>query len=171
MDFFSLLNQRQLDQNSEFRRLYRLSACYATGAVVSMFAAALISPSGTSAELIRSNIYFAISLLIFLSSSLMAYLMMVKALNVFTTSRFILPSSFGSPRLPVSSLFIAVSHEALTFRQRMVFVHGLLFSAIMSVGVGICTNSYHAYLLLLFLQFILFVALWGILSRMMNVSR
>ncbi|ORC86630.1 uncharacterized protein TM35_000272200 [Trypanosoma theileri] len=171
MDFFSLLNQRQLDQNSEFRRLYRLSACYATGAVLAMFVAALIAPAGTPTESRRGDICLAASLLFFLSSSIAAYLMMVKALNVLSTSRFILPSSFGAPRLPASSLLIPVSYEGLTFRQRMVFVYGLLVSAIVSVSVGVGTNSYYAYLLLLFMQFVLFIASWVVLSRMMNVSR
>ncbi|KEG11586.1 hypothetical protein DQ04_02461010 [Trypanosoma grayi] len=171
MDFFSVLNQRQLDQNSELRRQYRISVCYAAGAVFALLLASVVAPAGIPSDSRKGNLWWNVAVLLFVSSSVAAYAAMLKALHALTANRFFLPSPYALPRSVGAVLLMPVPNEALTRGQRVVLVYGLLAASVVSLYLGLSSKPYSAYLLLLLVQLALFVSLWLIVSRMMCLSR
>ncbi|RNF14583.1 uncharacterized protein Tco025E_05771 [Trypanosoma conorhini] len=171
MDFFTMLNQRQLDQNSEIRRLYRVSVCYAAAALVALLLASVTLSADASPEARKSGFWSALSLLVFLSLIVLAYAMMVRALNVLSTNRFILPSAYASPRPIPSTLFISLPHEVFTCRQRVLLTYAPLLLTLLCLYAGIVASSYRVYLCFLLLLVVAFCLLWSILRRMMNSAR
>ncbi|RNF02302.1 hypothetical protein TraAM80_06488 [Trypanosoma rangeli] len=171
MDFFAMLNQRQLDQNSELRRLYRVSACYATAALVSLLLASVTLCTEVSSEMRKGAFWATVSSLVFLSFTIIAYTMMMRALNVLSTSRFILSPAYASPRFFPSAFFISLPQDVFTCRRRLLLVYAPLLLTLLCLYAGIVARSYSIYLCSLLLLVVCFCVLWSILSRMVNSAR
>ncbi|ESL10789.1 hypothetical protein TRSC58_01472 [Trypanosoma rangeli SC58] len=171
MDFFAMLNQRQLDQNSELRRLYRVSVCYAAAALMSLLIASVTLCTGVLSEMRKGAFWPTLSLLIFLTFTIVAYAMMVRALNVLSTNRFILSPAYASPRPFPSAFFISLPQEVFTCKRRLVLMYAPLLLTLLCLYAGIVAGSYSIYLCSLLLLVVCFCVLWSILSRMVNSAR
>ncbi|EAN88807.1 hypothetical protein C3747_15g243 [Trypanosoma cruzi] len=168
MDFFTVLNQRQLDQNSELRRIYRVSACYATAALGALLLASVAVPMDYSAGVIKRGFQHTFSLMLFLIFTIVAYLMMVRALNVLSTNRFILSPAYASSCSAPFAFSIALPYQAFTRKKRVVLTYAPLFLTLMCLYVGLFVKSYILYICFLFLHIVVFCILWIILSRLIS---
>lgn len=170
MDFFFMVNQRQLDQNSELRRIYRVSACYAAAAVMALLLASLTVLASTWPRLQNSGVWSAFFLLVFGCSSLVAYVMMLRALNTLSTNRFVPFTTYAVSRSFFSLLFMKAPREASTNRRLVVLIYALLFTALLCFCTGLVTRWFKAYFCFLFFHLGVFFALFCAVKRTMDLS-